>query len=136
MKFNRRAEMLVQRFFEIVEGDGEWNEFFLIRDLLLEEYIAERFSFVQMIQIDDIVEEELERFYDDCEIVNDYESEELTRLVYNALFHKNIEMSVELINMYSDCSNCDPYVYYCMVRELERLTGENYIELVVPVSGI
>ena len=41
MKFNRRAEMLVQRFFEIIEEEGgEWNEIFLIRDLLMEEYIA------------------------------------------------------------------------------------------------
>ena len=29
-KFNRRAEMLVQRFFEIIEEGGEYNEVFLI----------------------------------------------------------------------------------------------------------
>ena len=42
-KFNRRAEMLVQRFFEIIEEDsGEYSEIFLIRDLLMNEYIEGR----------------------------------------------------------------------------------------------
>ena len=34
-----------------------------------------------------------------------------------------------LLNMYGDKQHAHPYVYYCSVRELERITGENYIEL-------
>ena len=132
-EFNKRAEMLVQRFFEIIEEDGEWTELFLIRDLLMEEYIAERYSFVQMVQINDIVEDLFERFIDDCNIVHNYEVDELERLAFRALAHNDVESSIEYINMYSECTNCDPYLYYCMVRQLERLTGENYIELILAV---
>jgi hypothetical protein len=137
MKFNRRAEMLVQRFFEIIEESGaEWNEIFLIRDLLMEEYIAERYNQLCMIQIHDIVEEELERFEDMNGIVLDCEVEALEKMIWQALSDKEVEHVIDLLNMYGDKQHAHPYVYYCMVRELERITGENLIELVLPVSGI
>jgi hypothetical protein len=137
MKFNERAEMLVQRFFEIIEEEGaEWNEIFLIRDLLMEEYIAERYSQVCIIQIDDIVEEALERFEDMNDIMLDCEVEALEKMIWQALSDKEVEHVIDLLNMYGDKQHAHPYVYYCMVRELERITGENLIELVLPVSGI
>lgn len=136
-KFNRRAEMLVQRFFEILEEEGaEWNEIFLIRDLLMEEYIAERYSQICIIQIDDIVERELERFEDMNDIMFDCEVEALEKMIWQALSDKEIEHVVDLLNMYGDKQHAHPYVYYCAVRELERITGENLIELVLPVSSI
>lgn len=134
-KFNRRAEMLVQRFFEIIEVEGaQWNEIFLIRDLLMEEYIAERYSQVCIIQIDDIVERELDRFVDMNEIMLDCEVEALERMIWQALSDKEVEHVIDLLNMYGDKQHAHPYVYYCAVRELERITGENCIELVLPVG--
>ena len=130
MKFNRRAEMLVQRFFEIIEEEGaEWNEIFLIRDLLMEEYIAGRYSQVCIIQIDDIIEEALARFEDMNGIVLDCEVEALKKMIWQALSDKEVEHVIDLLNMYGDKQHAHPYVYYCAVRELERITGENYIEL-------
>ena len=133
-RFNRRAEMLVQRFFEIMEEGAEWNELFLIRDLLMEEYIAERYSQVCILQIDDILERELEKFVDMNEIMLDCEIEALERMIWQALSDKEIEHVIDLLNMYGDKQHAHPYVYYCAVRELERITGENYIELVLPVG--
>ena len=136
-KFNRIAEMLVQRFYEIIEeGGAEWNELFLIRDLLMEEYIAERYSQVCIIQIDDVLERELDKFIDMNEIILDCEIEVLERMIWQALSDKEIEHVIDLLNMYNDKQYIHPYIYYCMVRELERITGENCIELVLPVSGI
>ena len=153
-KFNRRAEMLVNRFFEIIETieeeEGDWNELFLIRDLLMEEYINGNFSQVEIIQIDNIIEEELDRFIDMfnkiCNMFNiicNGEVELLEKDIWNAFADKNTDKCIELlINYrellinYREAGNAHPYVYYCAVRELERITGENYIELVLPISSI
>ena len=64
----------------------------------------------------------------DCEI------EALERMIWQALSDKEIEHVIDLLNMYGDKQHAHPYVYYCAVRELERITGENYIELVLPVG--
>ena len=134
-KFNERTEMLVQRFFNIIEEEGaEWNEIFLIRDLLMEEYLAGKYSQVCIIQIDDIVERELERFEDMNNIMLDCEVEALEKMIWQALSDKEIEHVIDLLNMYGDKQHAHPYVYYCAVRELERITGENCIELVLPVG--
>lgn len=130
MKFNKRAEKLVQRFFNIVEEEGaEWNEIFLIRDLLMEEYITKRYSQVCMIQIDDIIERELDKFIDMNDIMLDCEMEALERMIWQALSDKEVEYVVDLLNMYGDKQHAHPYVYYCAVRELERITGETLVEL-------
>lgn len=130
MKFNRRAEKLVQRFFEIIEEEGgEWNEIFLIRDLLMEEYLAGKYSQVCIIQIDDIVEEALARFEDMNDIMFDCEVEALEKMIWQALSDKEVEHVVDLLNMYGDKQHAHPYVYYCAVRELERITGETLVEL-------
>ena len=129
-EFNRRAEMLVQRFFNIIEEEGgEWNEIFLIRDLLMEEYLAGKYSQVCIIQIDDIVERELERFEDMNDIMFDCEVEALEKMIWQALSDKEVEHVVDLLNMYGDKQHAHPYVYYCAVRELERITGETLVEL-------
>ena len=131
-KFNERAEMLVNRFFEIlVEEGAEWNEIFLIRDLLMEEYLAGKYSQICMIQIDDIVERELERFEDMNDIMLDCEVEALEKMIWQALSDKEVAHVIDLLNMYGDKQHAHPYVYYCAVRELERMTGETYIELCI-----
>lgn len=130
MKFNRRAEMLVNRFFEIIEEGGEWAELFLIRDLLMEEYIAERYSQVCIIQIDDIVEETLARDLEDNEpVIEMYYLDDVVNNIYKAMNQGDIDGAIALLNAYGDNAQSNPYIYYCAVRELERITGENYIEL-------
>ena len=110
---NDRTDKLVARFFDLLENDGEWNELFLIRDLLIEETIYNGYSVIGMLQIDDILEEDLERFLDRFNIVNNYEVEELEKKVFSALLDKDVERSIELINEYGDNANNHPYVYYC-----------------------
>jgi ADP-ribose pyrophosphatase YjhB (NUDIX family) len=75
-------------------------------------------------------------FVDMNEIMLDCEIEALERMIWQALSDKEVEHVIDLLNMYGDKQHAHPYVYYCMVRELERITGENLIELVLPVSGI
>ena len=124
-----RNDRLVERFFEILERNGDWSEIFLIRDLLMEEYINNNFSQVGIIQIDDIVETELDIFIDACNIICNCEVELLEKDIWNAFADKNIDKCIELLIDYRETGNAHPYVYYSAVRELERMTGETYIEL-------
>lgn len=128
-----RCEVLVNRFFDILEEGGEYNELFLIRDLMMNEYIEGRCSQVEIIQIDDIIEESVQMYIDLNNIVVDYEVETLEKEIFGALYSEANVMSVdsiiELMNNYGDCANAHPYMYYTFVRELERITGETLIEL-------
>lgn len=126
-----RTDKLVERFFNIISKEADWTEIFLIRDLLMEEYINDNFSQVEIIQIDDIVEEELDRFIDACNIICNCEVELLEKDIWNAFADKNIDKCIELLIDYRITCNAHPYVYYCAVRELERMTGETYIELCI-----
>lgn len=130
-----RCDILVKRFFDILEEGGEYNELFLIRDLLMNEYINGAFSQVEIIQIDDIIEESVAMYIDLNNIVVDYEVETLEKEIFGALYNETNVMSVdsiiELMNNYGDCANAHPYIYYTFVRELERITGETLIELCI-----
>lgn len=128
-----RCKALAERFFKILEEGGEYNELFLIRDLMMNEYIEGRCSQIEIIQIDDIIEESVEMYLDLNNIVVDYEVETLEKEIFGALYSEANVMSVdsiiELMNNYGDCANAHPYIYYTFVRELERITGETLIEL-------
>ena len=125
-----KCEMLVKRFFNILEEGGEWTELFLIRDLLLEEYINNRFGFLGIFQIEDIIEEALERELEENEpVIKMYYLDDVVNNIYEAIGQGDIDGAFVLVNAYGNNAQSNPYIYYCAVRELERITGENYIEL-------
>lgn len=128
-----RCKALVERFFDILEEGGEYNELFLIRDLMMNEYIEGRCSQIEIVQIDDIIEESVAMYIDLNNIVVDYEVETLEKEIFGALYSEanvmSVDSIVELMNNYGDCANAHPYIYYTFVRELERITGETLIEL-------
>ena len=127
---NERTEALEKRFFDILENGGHWNEIFLIRDLFVYETIHNHYSVIGMLQIDDIIEETLEAFMESYEDILNGEARELEGKIFKALHSdKDVDKAFELVNEYGECANYHPYIYYCAVRELERMTGENYIEL-------
>ena len=132
-KFNRRAEMLVQRFFEIIEEGGEYNEVFLIRDLLMSEYIEGRERQLTVGMVEEIIEEnimpQIEESLEGMSEADKHIGDKSVALAYLLMSMKDIDGAIEMINCYAEWEYNHPYVYYCMVRELERITGENYIEL-------
>ena len=127
-----KCEMLVKRFFNILEEGGEWTELFLIRDLLLEEYINNRFGFLGILQIDDIIEEALERDLEENEpVIEMYYLDDVVNNIYEAIGQGDIDGAFVLVNAYGNNAQSNPYIYYCAVRELERVTGETLIELCI-----
>ena len=127
---NERTEALTKRFFDILENGGTWNELFLIRDLFAYETIHNGFSVIGMLQIDDIIEEEVEEYMESYEDILNGEAREMEEKIFKALLSdKDIDKAFELVNEYENCANYHPYIYYCAVRELERITGETLVEL-------
>lgn len=127
-----RNDKLVERFFDILENGGNWTEMYLIRDLLMEEYINGAFSQVEIVQIDDIIQEELERELEDNEpVIEMYYLDDIVTNIYKAIERGDLDGAFALTNAYGDNAQSNPYMYYCAVRELERVTGENYIELCI-----
>ena len=125
-----RNDVLVERFFKLLEEGGEWAELFLIRDLMMNEYIEGRCSLVEIIQIDDIVEEELARDLEENEpVIEMYYLDDIVNNIYKAMNQGDIDGAFALVNAYGDNAQSNPYIYYCALRELEKITGETYIEL-------
>ena len=125
-----RNDVLVERFFKLLEEGGEWAELFLIRDLMMNEYIEGRCSLVEIIQIDDIVEEELARDLEENEpVIEMYYLDDVVNNIYKAIGRGDIDGAFALLNAYGDNAQSNPYIYYCALRELEKITGETYIEL-------
>lgn len=126
-----RCEILVKRFFDILEEGGNWTEMFLIRDLLMDEYITYGgCSQVEIIQIDDIIEEALERELEANEpVIEMYYLDDVVNNIYKAIERGDIDGAFALVNAYGENAQSNPYIYYCAVRELERVTGETLIEL-------
>jgi ketosteroid isomerase-like protein len=125
-----RNDKLVKRFFDILENGGNWTEMYLIRDLLMEEYINGAFSQVEIVQIDDIIQEALERELEDNEpVIEMYYLDDIVTNIYKAIDRGDLDGAFALVNAYGENAQSNPYMYYCAVRELERVTGENYIEL-------
>lgn len=127
-----RNDKLVERFFDILENGGNWTEMYLIRDLLMEEYINGAFTQVEIVQIDDILQEALERELEDNEpVIEMYYLDDVVTNIYKAIERGDLDGAFALTNEYGDNAQSNPYMYYCAVRELERVTGENYIELCI-----
>lgn len=126
-----RNDKLVERFFDILEEGGEYTEIFLIRDLLMKEYINGAFSQVEILQIDDIIEEQVYNVRDGY--FDSDNAEYILNEIYGALAEeeKDLDKVFELVNAYGDMEESNAYAYYCIIRELERVTGENYIELCI-----
>lgn len=127
------CEILVERFFKLLEEGGNWAELFLIRDLLINEYITYGgISQVEIIQIDDIIEEALERELEDNEpVIEMYHLNDIVNNIYKAIEQGDIDGAFALTNEYGDNAQSNPYICYCIVRELERVTGETYVELCI-----
>lgn len=127
-----RCDILVERFFKLLEEGGEWAELFLIRDLMMNEYIEGRCSLVEIIQIDDIIEETLARDLEENEpVIEMYYLDDIVNNIYKAIGQGDIDGAFVLVNAYGNNAQSNPYIYYCMVRELERVTGETLIELCI-----
>lgn len=127
-----RNDKLVKRFFDILENGGNWTEMYLIRDLLMEEYINGAFSQVEIVQIDDIIQEALERELEENEpVIEMYYLDDIVTNIYKAIDRGDLDGAFALVNAYGENAQSNPYMYYCVVRELERVTGENYIELCI-----
>lgn len=125
-----RCDVLTERFFNILEEGGEWTELFLIRDLMMNEYIEGRCSLIEIIQIDDIVEETLARELEDNEpVIEMYYLDDIVNNIYKAMNQGDLDGAIALLNAYGDNAQSNPYIYYCAVRELERITGETLVEL-------
>ena len=128
-----RSEALVHRFFDIFENGGLYVELFLIRDMLCEDYINGEFSQVCIVQIDDLIEEYImPRIYEEGnnKAVN-VMLDAYVDMIYDYIEEGDIDKAFEMINVYGDCKHHHPYIYYCMVREMERISGETLIELCI-----
>ena len=133
---SKRTEKLINRFFNIIKKDGgEYVEVFLIRDLLMNDYIEGRESQLIVGMIEEIIEEyitpQIEESLEGMNESDKYIGDKSVALAYSLMSMGNIDGAIEVINHYGEWKYSHPYIYYCMVRELERVTGENYIELCI-----
>ena len=131
-----RTEKLVYRFFNIIKKDGgEYNEVFLIRDLLMSEYIEGRESQLIVGMVEEIIEEyitpQIEESLEGMNESDKYIGDKSVALAYSLMSMGNIDGAIEVINRYGEWKYSHPYIYYCMVRELERIIGETLIELYI-----
>ncbi len=127
---SNRCELLAERFFKIIEEGGEYAELFLIRDLMISEYIEYGgCGVIELLQIDDIIEELVNETA--LEEVNVDLNDENVIEAYKCMWAGELERAFELVNEYGDYVNSHPYIYYSLVRELERITGETYVELCI-----
>lgn len=128
-----RTEKLVHRFFDIIKEGGEYNEVFLIRDLLMSEYIEGRERQLTVGMVEEIIEEyitpQIEESLEGMDEADKHIGDKSVALAYSLMSMGNIDGAIEVINHYGEWKYSHPYIYYCMVRELERVIGENYIEL-------
>ena len=132
---SKRTEKLVKRFFNIIKKGGEYNEVFLIRDLLMSEYIEGRERQLIVGMIEEIIEEyitpQIEESLEGMNESDKYIGDKSVALAYSLMSMGNIDGAIEVINRYGEWKYSHPYIYYCMVRELERIIGETLIELYI-----
>lgn len=132
---SKRTEKLINRFFNIIKGGGEYNEVFLIRDLLMSEYIEGRERQLIVGMVEEIIEEyitpQIEESLEGISEADKHIGDKSVVLAYSLISMGNINGAIEVINHYGEWKYSHPYIYYCMVRELERVTGETLIELCI-----
>lgn len=131
-----RTEKLVHRFFDIIKNEGgEYSEVFLIRDLLMSEYIEGRERQLTVGMVEEIIEEhimpQIEESLEGMDESDKYIGDKAVALAYLLMSMKDIDGAIEMINYYAQWEYNHPYIYYCMVRELERVTGETLVELCI-----
>ena len=133
---SKRTEKLINRFFNIIKKDGgEYVEIYLIRDLLMNDYIEGRESQLIVGMIEEIIEEyitpQIEESLEGMNESDKYIGDKSVALAYSLMSMGNIDGAIEVINRYGEWKYSHPYIYYCMVRELERIIGETLIELYI-----
>ena len=132
---SKRTEKLINRFFNIIKKGGEYNEVFLIRDLLMSEYIEGRERQLTVGMIEETIEEyitpQIEESLEGMNESDKYIGDKSVALAYSLMSMGNIDGAIEVINRYGEWKYSHPYIYYCMVRELERIIGETLIELYI-----
>lgn len=132
---SKRTEKLINRFFNIIKEGGEYNEVFLIRDLLMNDYIEGRESQLIVGMIEETIEEyitpQIEESLEGMNESDKYIGDKSVALAYSLMSMGNIDGAIEVINRYGEWKYSHPYIYYCMVRELERIIGETLIELYI-----
>ena len=132
---SKRTEKLINRFFNIIKKGGEYNEVFLIRDLLMSEYIEGRERQITVGMIEETIEEyitpQIEESLEGMNESDKYIGDKSVALAYSLMSMGNIDGAIEVINRYGEWKYSHPYIYYCMVRELERIIGETLIELYI-----
>lgn len=133
---SKRTEKLINRFFNIIKKDGgEYVEIYLIRDLLMNDYIEGRESQLIVGMIEETIEEyitpQIEESLEGMDESDKYIEDKSVALAYSLMSMGNIDGAIEVINRYGEWKYSHPYIYYCMVRELERIIGETLIELYI-----
>ena len=133
---SKRTEKLINRFFNIIKKDGgEYVEIYLIRDLLMNDYIEGRESQLIVGMIEETIEEyitpQIEESLEGMNESDKYIGDKSVALAYSLMSMGNIDGAIEVINHYGEWKYSHPYIYYCMVRELERIIGETLIELYI-----
>ena len=130
-----RTERLVHRFFDLIKGGGEYSEVFLIRDLLMSEYIEGRERQLTVGMVEEIIEEnimpQIEESLEGMSEADKHIGDKSVALAYLLMSMKDIDGAIEVINHYGEWKYSHPYIYYCMVRELEKVTGETLVELCI-----
>lgn len=133
---SKRTEKLINRFFNIIKKDGgKYVEIYLIRDLLMNDYIEGRESQLIVGMIEETIEEyitpQIEESLEGMNESDKYIGDKSVALAYSLMSMGNIDGAIEVINRYGEWKYSHPYIYYCMVRELERIIGETLIELCI-----
>ena len=99
----------------------------------MSEYIEGRERQLTVGMVEEIIEEnimpQIEESLEGMSEADKHIGDKSVALAYLLMSMKDIDGAIEMINCYAEWEYNHPYIYYCMVRELERVTGETYIEL-------
>ena len=143
-------ELVINRFFDIISGleeDGSVIELYAIRDYLMREYIitgGESIKYLEIMQIDDIIEcnvreDELADIDLNCSKEEIEEAQNLVLYIYDCISEFNyldyeddsMNKVFNLVLSYGELRASDSYIYYSIIKLLENITGENYIEICI-----
>lgn len=143
-------ELVINRFFNIISGleeDGSVIELYAIRDYLMREYIitgGESVKYLEIMQIDDIIEcnvreDELADIDLNCSKEEIVEAQNLVLYIYDCISEFNyldyeddsMNKVFNLVLSYGELRASDSYIYYSIIKLLENITGENYINICI-----
>ena len=143
-------ELVINKFFNIISGleeDGSVIELYAIRDYLMREYIltgGESVKYLEIMQIDDIIEcnvreDELADIDLNCSKEEIVEAQNLVLYIYDCISEFNyldyeddsMNKVFNLVLSYGELRASDSYIYYSIIKLLESITGENYINICI-----